>query len=263
MASTKSANDPVKDKLKFLEEQGRQDLISLFADWKPRQARNRKKGVPLDQRVTIAVTNAERMNLDHEIKQIAKAGSKTTMSQFVRNRALGSVDINEWREIAEKSLKEIETTHKKEDDYKKRILELESFLEDDSIEYEEELEYENEISDLNMKLKNIVSQNQKRTHRLSGRMSMPESETIKWRAQRLCISSSDFFRMMIFNLPPDSTGDAHMSFDAKRRFYISIIDVATNGWGDPPAIYKCSQCENYMEEIRELKERTMQLEKFM
>ena len=68
--------------------------------------------------------------------------------------------------------------------------------------------------------------------------------------------------MMIFGLEPNSTADAHMSLDAKRRFYVSIIEVANNGWGNPPAIYECSQCVNYMDEIRKLRAENEQLRQF-
>ena len=53
-----------------------------------------------------------------------------------------------------------------------------------------------------------------------------------------------------------------MSLDAKRLFYISIIEVAQNGWGTPPSIYQCSQCENYMDEIRRLRSEVDQLRAF-
>ena len=68
--------------------------------------------------------------------------------------------------------------------------------------------------------------------------------------------------MMIFGLEPDSIADSHMSLDAKRRFYISIIEVSNNGWGNPPNIYHCSQCENYMDEIRRLRSENEQLRAF-
>ena len=251
----------VDDKLKVLEELGYNEMIDLFKDWKPRVSNRKRRGAPLDQRVSITVTTQERVSLDQELKAVKAAGEKITMSQFIRNRALGTVDINGWREIAEKTLKEIEDTVKNQSFLRQSKLEL-AVLMDEEDDADEVALYANRIAEINAQLNRLVAQNEKRNNRLSGRMSMPEAETVKWRAQRLCISSSDYLRMMIFGLEPNSTADAHMSLDAKRRFYVSIIEVANNGWGAPPAIYECSQCVNYMDEIRKLRAENEQLRQF-
>ena len=251
----------VDDKLKVLEELGYNEMIDLFKDWKPRVSNRKRRGAPLDQRVSITVTTQERVSLDQELKAVKAAGEKITMSQFIRNRALGTVDINGWREIAEKTLKEIEDTVKNQSFLRQSKLEL-AVLMDEEDDADEVALYANRITEINAQLNRLVAQNEKRNNRLSGRMSMPEAETVKWRAQRLCISSSDYLRMMIFGLEPNSTADAHMSLDAKRRFYVSIIEVANNGWGTPPAIYECSQCVNYMDEIRKLRAENEQLRQF-
>ena len=251
----------VDDKLKVLEKLGYNEMIDLFKDWKPRVSNRKRRGAPLDQRVSITVTTQERVSLDQELKAVKAAGEKITMSQFIRNRALGTVDINGWREIAEKTLKEIEDTVKNQSFLRQSKLEL-AVLMDEEDDADEVALYANRIAEINAQLNRLVAQNEKRNNRLSGRMSMPEAETVKWRAQRLCISSSDYLRMMIFGLEPNSTADAHMSLDAKRRFYVSIIEVANNGWGTPPAIYECSQCVNYMDEIRKLRAENEQLRQF-
>lgn len=251
----------VKDKLEVLEEIGRKDLVEIFRDWKPRTSNRKKRGAPLDQRVSVTITTSERLALDDEMKKIKAAGEKISMSQFIRNRALGSVDINGWRDRAIKALEEIEDVAENQAEFRKKKRVLVGILEDEDDREQSQL-IENQIREIDYKLSKIVAQNEKRSTRLSGRMSMVESETIKWRAQQLCISSSDYLRMMIFNLEPDSPADAHMSLDAKRRFYISILDVANNGWGEAPTIYQCSQCENYMDEIRRLKELVRQYQNF-
>lgn len=251
----------VDEKLKILDEMGRPELIDLFKEWKPRVSNRKKRGAPLDQRVSITVTNQERVSLDNELRTIKGSGERITMSQFIRNRALGSVDINGWREIAEKALTEIDNTEKNQVEIRKERDGLAVLMDEEDDANEASL-YASKIDDINRRLNKLVAQNEKRSNRLSGRMSMPEAETIKWRAQRLCISSSDYLRMMIFGLDPDSAADSHMSLDAKRRFYISIVDVAQNGWGNTPTIYECSQCENYMEEIRRLRAENEQLRKF-
>lgn len=251
----------VDEKLKFLEETGRSDMIDLFKEWKPRVSNRKKRGAPLDQRVSITVTSQERVSLDRELKSVKAAGEKITMSQFIRNRALGTVDINGWKEIAERALAEIDDTAKNQSDLRKEKLALAELL-DKEEDDDEAVLYANQMSEISRKLNKLVGQNEKRANRLSGRMSMPEAETVKWRAQKLCVSSSDYLRMMIFGLEPDSNADSHMSLDSKRRFYLSIMEVAKNGWGTPPTIYECSQCQNYMDEIRKLREENAQLRNF-
>ena len=251
-----------EEKLSILEEKGRPELIDLFKDWKPRVSNRKKRGAPLDQRVSITITAQERLFLNKELESIKEVGEKITMAQFIRNRALGTVDINGWKDIAEKAFEELDETFEKQVEYRQEKNEL---LEQIENEEDEDLSavYGMRMNELNAKLNKLVAQNEKRNNRLSGRMSMAEAETIKWRAQRLCISSSDYLRMMIFALEPDSTADSHMSLDAKRRFYISIVDVAKNGWGTPPEVYECSQCINYMEEIRRLREELEQIRRFV
>jgi hypothetical protein len=252
----------VKDKLEVLEELGRKDLVELFKDWKPRTSNRKKRGAPLDQRISITVTTSERIALDEELKSVKAAGEKITMSQFIRNRALGSVDINGWRAIAADAFTELEDTAKNQVEIRKRKRVLAGLIEEED-DSEQIALLEQEIGSIDKKLEKIVAQNEKRNNRLSGRMSMAESETIKWRAQQLCVSSSDYLRMMIFGLEPDSSADSHMSLDAKRRFYISIMKVANEGWGEPPTIYQCSQCENYMDEIMRLRDEVAQLRTFV
>lgn len=251
----------VDEKLRILEDMGRKDLIDIFKGWSPRTSSKKKKSAPLDQRVSITVTTTERLSLDTELQIVKDTGGRITMSQFIRNRALGSVDINGWRDIAITAMKELEDVAKNQGSLRKQKNNLIKRLEatDDN---EDAALIERDINKINISLSKIVAQNEKRNNRLSGRMSMTEAETIKWRAQRLCISSSDYLRMMIFGLEPDSSADSHMSLDAKRRFYVSIMDVADNGWGEPPTIYQCSQCENYMDTILQLREEVKQLRNF-
>lgn len=251
----------VNDKLEVLKNLGREDLIDIFKEWKPRKSAAKKRGAPLDQRVSITVTDVERQSLDKELKAVKNSGVAVSMSQFIRNRAIGSIDINGWRDIALETFGKLENIVERQVEYRSRRKQLIEIIEDET-DQEAVVVYEIEKKRIENDLALIVAQNERRKNRLSGRMSMIESETIKWRAERLCISTSDYLRMMIFDLQPNSTGDAHMSLDAKRRFYTSIIDVAKNGWGEPPKIYNCSQCENYMDTIRKLKEEIRQLREF-
>lgn len=251
----------VDEKLSIIEEMGRPELIDIFKGWAPRVSNRKKRGAPLDQRVSITVTTQERVALDQELKTVRESGEKISMSQFIRNRALGTVDINGWRERAESVLKEIEDTLSNQSSLRNEKLNILAMMDQEDDEDVASV-YSMQANEIDRRLNKLVAQNEKRNNRLSGRMSMAEAETIKWRAQRLCISSSDYLRIMIFALEPDSNSDSHMSLDAKRRFYISILDVARNGWGTPPSVYECSQCVNYMDEIRRLREENEQLRQF-
>lgn len=251
----------LEERLKILADSGRTDLVDAFKEWKPRVSKAKKRGAPLDQRVSITITGDERFSLDKEMNRLKAEKTAISMSQLIRNRAMGSVDIQEWRQIAVTALQEIEEISSTSAQLRKRKSQLTIVLdtEDDD---EQAHSYEREIVAINHKLEKITAQNKKRTHRLAGRMSMAEAETVKWRAQRLHLSASDYLRMMIFGHVPDSDADSHMSLPAKRRFYLAIIDVADNGWGDVPKIYNCTQCENYMDEIRRLREQIKQNELF-
>lgn len=252
----------IDEKLSIIEELGKPELIDIFKGWAPRVSNRKKRGAPLDQRVSITVTTQERVLLDQELKAVKETGDKISMSQFIRNRALGTVDINGWRERAEEALKEIEDTVNRQAELRTEKLNTLVLMDEEDDEDVATI-YSMQAAEIDKKLNKLVAQNEKRNNRLSGRMSMAEAETIKWRAQRLCLSSSDYLRMMIFSLEPDSKADSHMSLDAKRRFYISVIDVARNGWGTPPSVYECSQCMNYMEEIRRLREENEQIRQFL
>lgn len=251
----------LEERLQILADVGRTDLVEAFKEWKPRVSKAKKRGAPLDQRVSITITGDERFSLDKEMKTLKAEQTGISMSQLIRNRAMGFVDIQEWRQIAVKALQEIEEIASSSAQLRKRKSQLTILLDSEDDDEQEHI-YEREIVSINRKLEKITAQNKKRDFRLAGRMSMNEAETVKWRASRLHLSASDFLRMMIFGHVPDSDADSHMSLAAKRRFYIAIIDVADNGWGDVPKIYNCKQCENYMDEIRRLREQLKQNELF-
>lgn len=252
----------VDQKLEILKARGETELIDIFKEWKPRVSARRVKGAPLDQRVSITVSTSDRVSLDAEIKRIKSEGKPTTLGALIRNRAMGTVDLVGWASIATEALNQINEIAKDESTLKARKKSLNLLIEDED-DQEQISVYDRELVEITRKLDLITSRGEKRSNRLQGRMSMNESETVKWRAQRLCISTSDYLRMMIFGLEPNSVSDAHMSLDAKRRFYISIIEVSQNGWGSPPTIFQCSQCETYLEELNRLRdlERLRELER--
>jgi hypothetical protein len=255
----------VNDKLKILEQRGQSDLIEIFKDWKPRSAARRRKGAPLDQRVSIALAASERAILDGEIRAIKATGQSTTLGGLIRSRAMSAPNMADWRETAWLALDELDTLSKDQKDLKNRKKMIELALEegDDHDDQEQASLLERELVDVANKLGKLTSKTgDKRSVRLQGRMTYAESETVKFRAQRLCLTTTDYLRMLIFDLDPNSAADQHLNLDARRRFYVSIIDVADNGWGNPPGVYQCSQCESYADEISRLQERIKQLEAF-
>lgn len=251
----------IEEKMKILEELGKPEMVDLFKDYQPRR-RFRRKTAPLDQRISITVKSSERVMLTKEIESMKAKGEKISLSQLIRDRAVSNVDLHGWKEIAIRALNEISDAESNRKKYEKRKVELFALL-DDTEDSEDEYAYQKEINSINQKLGRLTAVNSNRTGRLAGRATMAEAETIKWRAQRLCISASDYLRMMIYCMEPDSVADAHLSVDSKKRFYISIIDVANNGWGSPPTIFNCTQCGHYLEKIEILEDRIKQLETFL
>lgn len=255
----------VDQKLKILERRGQTDLIEIFKDWKPRTAARRRKGAPLDQRVSIALSAGERAILDGEVRAIKATGQSTTLGALIRSRAMGTPNMADWREIAEKALDELDGLSKGQKDLKNRKKMIEVALEEgeDHDDAEQVAIMERELVDLMKKLDKLVSKTgDKRGVRLQGRMTYAEAEKVKFRAQRLCLSTTDYLRMLIFDQTPNSAADQHLNLDARRRFYVSIIDVADNNWGNPPGVFNCSQCESYADEISRLQEQVKQLQAF-
>lgn len=250
----------VNEKLRVLEERGQADLIEIFKDWKPRVSTRRRKGAPLDQRVSISVTSADRAIMDGEIKAIKASGESVSLGHLIRSRAMGNLDVQGWRQIASDALDELNGLLESKGELLKTKAAIEADLENYADDEEQVSIYERNLYDIETKLAKLNAKREKRNIRLQGRMTYNEAETVKWRAQRLCLSTTDYLRIMIFDLQPNSTADAHMTVDARRRFYVSILDVCDNGWGNPPGVYECSQCESYAEEISRLRARIKELE---
>ena len=252
----------VEDKLKILEQRGQTDLIDIFKDWKPRVSTRKRKGAPLDQRVSIAITPAERAMLDGELKAIKETGKATSLGALIRSRAMGTPNVTEWREIAWKELDNLTEIINSEKELKKRKSIIEDVLENEEDEEQVSI-LEKELYEIKLKLgKLATTPGEKRSVRLQGRMTYAEAEQVKWRAQRLCLSTTDYLRMLIFDLNPVGISDQHLNLDARRRFYVSIAAVADDGFQAPPGVHQCSQCESYADEIARLNERIKLAETF-
>lgn len=253
------------EKQRILDQLGKPELIDLFRDWKPQiDQRKRRTEPPLDQRVAISITDEEKDQIEREIRKVRKTGDKANVSSFIRNRATSSVDVVEWRQKAEDLLASIDETTRNEKKLKRKRLQLNKRFEDlpDNADAEDKYYYEKQIREITDQLESLSVAHKHRSSRLSGRMTTPEAETIKWRANRLALSVSDFLRFCIFNHSPGSEGDSHLSVEARKRFYIGILDVAANGWGDPPVINQCKNCAYYRDEAEKFKQRVRQLEQF-
>ena len=252
----------IKDKLAIAEAYGRADMVKMFAGsmaTPPYQAARRRPSAPLDQRVSLLVTDRERMSFLHELESTNGAGTKMSASALVRSKALSSIDIHQWREIADGALKELNEIIDSKNALNREKRGLQSEI--DNSDDEEDIGLaEERVSEINHMLSRLIAGGEKRRVRLAGRLSTPEAEIIKWRSARLYISISDYLRFLVFDNLPNSAADAHMGVDARRRFYVSIIDVADNGWGESPHMVSCSQCNNYLGEIEKLQERIRQLE---
>jgi len=114
----------IEEKLKVLEEMGRPELISVFKECQPRQTRRRKSGAPLDQKVAVSVTSGERAWLEGEIRAIKAAGDSVSMSQYVRDQAMATVDIEQWKLTATSELERLDDieSHRKDLEKKREAL---------------------------------------------------------------------------------------------------------------------------------------------
>lgn len=250
-------------KKKLLQDIQQEDLLQLFKDEYKEYKPIKQKKVALDQSVTIAITDKEKEELTNEVLKIKKEGGKVSLSSVMRNRVLIDPDIIGWKENALEGLKELNGP-----DWDKRAIERERDramdkydnvpMDDD--ETQKVLQYK--IDECNRKLIQLKKPNIKRGYRLRGRVTFNEANTIRWRAARLNLTVADYMRFLIFNYEPFTEDDKTLSVDARKRFYISILDVAANGWGTPPEIESCPNCVRHIDEIKELKDKLKRLQDY-
>lgn len=251
-------------KKQLLKEIEREDLIDLFKkNYKSNYTPIRQKKVALDQSVAIAITSEEREILMSEIMKIKKTGGRVTLSSVMRNRVLVDVDLMAWREKALKGLEELNGPDwnkrkitKERDDYSKK---MDKIPLDDS---ESRKLVMSRISECNRRLAMLEKPTVKRSYRLRGRVTFNEANIIRWRAARLSLTVADYMRFLIFDYMPFTDDDKTMSVDSRKRFYISILDVAANGWGTMPEVESCPNCVRHIEEIKELKAKLERLKAY-
>lgn len=256
----------IKEKEKILEEIHQKDLIDLFKKgFKPQYKRVESKKTILDQQISIAIDTDEKNMIALELNEIRKVANKTSLASFIRSRSLATFDIAEWYQQALEGLEELssdswnpKTLQNERKQYIKLLDDLED-SEDDSRD-EDMLFYKTRLNETEQKINSLKKQNRKRGYRVSTRVTYEEANTIRWRAARLSITVPDYMRYVIFGYLPFTDADYNLSLEARKRFYVSIIDVYKNGWGEIPEVNECPNCARYKHEIEVLRDKVARYE---
>lgn len=243
-----------KERIEIMEKFGQKELMKIFDGYKPNYKPIKQKKSPLDQQISLGISKEEKRKIASEMKAIKTSGEKITISSLVRSRAVGDIDSAAWREQAEKGLKELNSIKWDKNEIEKKMRRIYA-------EYDEMEEEDDETAVvLNKKLEELKNMKNeldrptiRRSSRMSGRVTFNEANLIRWRAGRLTITVADYMRFLIFGYLPFSEDDRHLSITARRRFYVAVIDVAKNGWGDPPVVEECPNCARYAHENQELR----------
>lgn len=256
----------IKEKEKILEEIHQKDLIDLFKKgFKPQYKRVESKKTILDQQISIAIDTDEKNMIALELNEIRKVANKTSLASFIRSRSLATFDIAEWYQQALEGLEELssdswnpKTLQNERKQYIKLLDDLED-SEDDSRD-EDMLFYKTRLDETEQKINSLKKQNRKRGYRVSTRVTYEEANTIRWRAARLSITVPDYMRYVIFGYLPFTDADYNLSLEARKRFYVSIIDVYKNGWGEIPEVNECPNCARYKHEMEVLRDKVARYE---
>lgn len=241
------------DKRKLLKEIGQEDLLDMFKDdYKVKYKPAVQKSSPLDQQVSFSVSKEEKEILSNNLFEIRKVGPGISISAYVRNQVVADIDLKEWANIAYKELKEVNSS-----DYDKKILtkkklKLLQKLED-AKDKEDVYVISKELNETKDKIEKTKRKSFKRKYRLTGRLTFEEAQTVRWRAARLNLSIADYLRYQMFNYSPGTEADLGLTLVDRKRFYISILDVYRNGWGEPEKQEECPNCKRYLKEITELR----------
>lgn len=251
----------LKDKERLLKELKQEDLLNLFKNkYKQTYKPIEQKRTSLDQQISISIASNEKELIARELQTIRQIGPAISISSYVRNKANTQVDIAEWYNKAVEGLRQLTSDNYDEKKLIKQKNQYLKLMEDvEEGDKESEYYYTKKIQELNGRLEEVQRVLPNRSFRLSGRVTFNEANMIRWRAARLNISVADYMRFMLFNYLPFTEADRYMTLDARKRFYISIIDIYRNGWGNPPAINECPNCARYLHDIRVLRD---QLERY-
>ena len=256
----------IKEKEKILEEIHQKDLIDLFKKgFKPQYKRVESKKTILDQQISIAIDTDEKNMIALELNEIRKVANKTSLASFIRSRSLATFDIAEWYQQALEGLEELSSDSwdpKFLQNERKKYIKLLDDLEDseDDNRDEDMLYYKTQLDETEQKINSLKKQNRKRGYRVSTRVTYEKANTIRWRAARLSITVPDYMRYVIFGYLPFTDADYNLSLEARKRFYVSIIDVYKNGWGEIPEVNECTNCARYKHEIEVLRDKVARYE---
>ena len=246
----------------ILKDLGQEELLRIFDNYKPRYKPMNRKKSPLDQQISLGISKQEKEKIVKEMKRIRESGGKTSISAFVRSRAVGDIDIGEWRERAEIALKELNSLKWNKNEIEKQLRQLYSQYDDvETDDDESDIVLNGKIKQYKAMLKELQRPTIRRSSRMSGRVTFNEANLIRWRAGRLTITVADYMRFLIFGYLPFTENDRHLSIEARRRFYVAILDISQNGWGSPPKVEECPNCARYAHENKELRSKLERLRK--
>lgn len=249
----------LENKQSILAGLGQENLMKLFQN-QPKFKPIEPKKIALDQQIAITLSENEKQKLIQDRERIRELGKLPSISSYIRKKILLQLDIEQWREFAEQGLKNLDgsdieskTLQKQKIRLINSIDQLDDIVKSD-IDTEEIDRLKKELEEIENRLLLLKSTKQeKRIYRLSGNITFNEANFVRWRAARLSLSLADYIRFVLFDYQP-TINDNHMSVESRKRFYVSILEVAQNGWGNPPVVNECPNCARYLDDIKKLQE---------
>lgn len=249
----------LENKQNILASLGQENLMKLFQN-QPKFKPIEPKKIALDQQIAITLSENEKQKLIQDRERIRELGKLPSISSYIRKKILLQLDIEQWRELAEQGLKNLDNSDTESKTLQKQKIRLINSIDqlDDivksDIDTEEIDRLKKELEEIENRLLLLKSTKQeKRIYRLSGNITFNEANFVRWRAARLSLSLADYIRFILFDYQP-TINDNHMSVESRKRFYVSILEVAQNGWGNPPVVNECPNCARYLNDIKKLQE---------
>lgn len=249
----------LENKQNILASLGQENLMKLFQN-QPKFKPIEPKKIALDQQIAITLSENEKQRLIQDRERIRELGKLPSISGYIRKKILLQLDMEQWREFAEQGLKNLDNSDTESKTLQKQkirlinsIDQLDDIVKDDT-NTEEINKLKRELEEIENRLMLLKSTKQeKRIYRLSGNITFNEANFVRWRAARLSLSLADYIRFILFDYQP-TIDDNHMSVESRKRFYVSILEVAQNGWGNPPVVNECPNCARYLDDIKKLQE---------
>lgn len=249
----------LENKQNILASLGQENLMKLFQN-QPKFKPIEPKKIALDQQIAITLSENEKQRLIQDRERIRELGKLPSISSYIRKKILLQLDIEQWREFAEQGLKNLDNSDTESKTLQKQKIRLINSIDqlDDTVKSDidtEEIDrLKKELEEIENRLMLLKSTKQeKRIYRLSGNITFNEANFVRWRAARLSLSLADYIRFILFDYQP-TIDDNHMSVESRKRFYVSILEVAQNGWGNPPVVNECPNCARYLDDIKKLQE---------